>query len=109
MFYYFFMSNKFTLKFLWLEKVIGVALDQNVEHKSIPITEYFFWPRNDAWEDMRLELLTRSWISKNESILLLNEITEVINYWQEQSELNRKQDFSFVKDKFPSCDFLGHD
>nr|ALP86101.1 putative ribosomal protein 3 [Phacus orbicularis] len=103
------MINKFILKFLWLEKMIGVALDQNVNGKIIPVTEYFFWPRNDAWEDMRLELLTRSWVSKNESILILNQITEVINFWQEQSEVTRKEDFIFVREKFPFCVFLGQD
>lgn len=103
------LISKFILKFLWLEKVIGVALDQNINGKTIPLTEYFFWPRNDAWEDMRLELLNRPWISKNESILVLNQITEVINFWQEQTETNRKKDFSIVKDKFPNSVFLGHD
>lgn len=102
-------GDKFVLKFLWLEKVIGVALDQNVNGKTLPLTEYFFWPRNDAWEDIRLELLTRSWVSKNESILILNQITEVINFWQEQNEVTRKKDFLLAREKFPSCIFLGHD
>ena len=42
--------NKFILKFLWLEKSVAVALDQKVGDKTIPLTEYFFWPQKDAWE-----------------------------------------------------------
>ena len=46
--------SKFILKFLWLEKSIGVSLDQVVNQKSFPETEYFFWPRSDAWDDLRI-------------------------------------------------------
>ena len=34
--------SSYALRFLWLEKNIGVALDQKVGKMTIPVTEYFF-------------------------------------------------------------------
>nr|YP_010700396.1 putative ribosomal protein PSRP-3/Ycf65 [Phacus arnoldii]WCH63564.1 putative ribosomal protein PSRP-3/Ycf65 [Phacus arnoldii] len=101
--------SRFVLKFLWLEKSIAVGLDQRIGEKTCPLTEYFFWPRSDSWEDMRIDLSLKPWISQNDSILILNQITEVINYWQEKSESSRKKDLQKVKEKFPDCIFIGRD
>lgn len=103
------MTKKFLLKFLWLEKLIAVSLDQKVGERSTPITEFFFWPKTDAWEELRLDLERRSWISESESIVLLNQVTEVINFWQEKNEVNRKKELKAAKEKFPNCLFVGRD
>lgn len=100
--------DNFVLKFLWLEKSIAVSLDQRVAEKTTPLTEYFFWPQRDAWEEMKNFLESKTWISQANSILLLNQITEVINFWQEKDNLSKK-DISKVKEKFPYCLFVGYD
>lgn len=100
--------QKFVLKFLWLEKSIAVGLDQKIGEKTTPITEFFFWPRKDAWEELKIELEMKPWISQTESINLLNQTTEVINFWQEETEEDRKE-MNKVKEKFPDCLFIGHD
>lgn len=96
--------SKFVLKFLWLEKAIAVSLDQKVAEKTSPVTEYFFWPRKDAWEEMKLDLETKPWITKSDSISLLNQVTEVINFWQENNGL----DLVKVRARFPECIFIGY-
>nr|UXD06265.1 putative ribosomal protein PSRP-3/Ycf65 [Eutreptia sp. CCAC 1914B] len=100
------MAN-FKLKFLWLEKSIAFALDEKIGERVNPITEYFFWPRTDAWEELKLELEKKTWISSNESIEILNQTTEIINYWEEKNE-NKNIQLKEIEKKFPNCIFIGH-
>lgn len=102
------MEERFILKFLWLEKSIAVSLDQKVGEKTIPLTEYFFWPQKDAWEEMKIYLESENWISQNNAIMLLNQITEIINYWQEKENISQKE-FNDIKMKFSNCIFVGFD
>jgi 30S ribosomal protein 3 len=100
--------EKFILKFLWLEKSIAVSLDQKIAERSSPLTEYFFWPQEDAWEEMKMFLEQNNWISQLESINILNQVTEVINYWQEKDSL-KKKDIYAVRERFPNAKFTGYD
>lgn len=99
--------KKFLLKFLWLDRSIGVSLDQIIGDKSTPLTEYFFWPQKDAWEEIKIFLESKPWVSQTEAISLLNQITEVINYWQEKDGLS-KNDICKIKEKFTNCMFIGY-
>ncbi|KAF0890413.1 hypothetical protein E2562_002795 [Oryza meyeriana var. granulata] len=72
------------LKFIWMEKNIGIALDQLVPgYGSIPLSPYYFWPRKDAWEELRAKLEEKEWISQKQMIILLNQATDIINLWQQ--------------------------
>ncbi len=95
---------KFVLKFLWLEKSIAVAVDQRLGETTSPITEYFFWPRKDAWEELKNQLETKPWISQHEAITLLNQTTEMINYWQEEG---KTESLTKVQEKYPDYLFIG--
>ncbi|MBA0769929.1 hypothetical protein Gotri_018615 [Gossypium trilobum] len=71
------------LKFIWMEKDIGMALDQVIPgHGSIPLSPYYFWPRKDAWEELKVLLESKPWISHMQRIHLLNQATDIINLWQ---------------------------
>ena len=98
--------SKFVLKFLWLQKSVAVGLDQRVGERTTPLTEFFFWPQFDAWEEMKDFLESKSWIDQTESIFILNLITEVINFWQDKTDLERK-DLNLAKEKFPDVLFIG--
>ncbi|KAF6147139.1 hypothetical protein GIB67_036858 [Kingdonia uniflora] len=75
---------RLVLKFVWLEKNIGLALDQVIPgHGTIPLSPYYFWPRKDAWEELKIKLESKPWISQKRMIILLNQATDIINLWQQ--------------------------
>ncbi|XP_073145480.1 small ribosomal subunit protein cS23-like [Henckelia pumila] len=75
---------RLVLKFIWMEKNIGLALNQIIPgHGTVPLSPYFFWPRKDAWEELRATLESKPWISQKKMIILLNQATDVINLWQQ--------------------------
>ncbi|KAL4281695.1 hypothetical protein GQ457_03G012210 [Hibiscus cannabinus] len=75
---------RLVLKFIWMEKNIGVALDQVIPgHGTVPLSPYFFWPRKDAWEELKTTLESKPWISQKKMIILLNQATDIINLWQQ--------------------------
>ncbi|CAH1445505.1 unnamed protein product [Lactuca virosa] len=75
---------RLVLKFIWMEKNIGLGLDQVIPgHGSVPLSPYFFWPRKDAWEELKTTLESKPWISQKKMIILLNQATDIINLWQQ--------------------------
>ncbi|KAK1357512.1 30S ribosomal protein 3, chloroplastic [Heracleum sosnowskyi] len=75
---------RLVLKFVWMEKNIGLALDQVIPgHGSIPLSPYYFWPRKDAWEELKVMLERKPWISQKQVVILLNQATDIINLWQQ--------------------------
>ncbi|XP_058727248.1 small ribosomal subunit protein cS23-like [Vicia villosa] len=75
---------RLVLKFIWMEKNIGIALDQMVPgYGTVPLSPYYFWPRKDAWEELKELLESKPWISQKQMIILLNQATDIINLWQQ--------------------------
>lgn len=96
---------EYKLTFLWLEKNIAVAVDQvYARGQTSPLTEFFFWPRKDAWEELKAALEARPWINERDKVILLNRLTEVINFWQDETN---KPSVDDARTAFPDCSFSG--
>lgn len=96
--------SRFILKVLWLDKDVAIAVDQVVGKGSSPLTAYFFWPRNDAWQQLKDQLDSKTWIDETEKIEILNQVTEVVNFWQENGQ---KTTMAQAQEKFPEIVFSG--
>jgi 30S ribosomal protein 3 len=75
-------AQQLKLKVLWLKNVLGLALDQKVIKQSYPLTQYYFWPRTEAWDQLKLELDSKPWLSEKEKISTLNLATDIISHWR---------------------------
>jgi len=95
----------FALNFMWLEKALAIAVDQVFgPSQRSPLTEYFIWPKTDAWEELQTRLAEHTWIDDRERIMLMNRTTEVINFWQEEETRHTLEE---AREKFPECVFMG--
>ena len=98
--------EKFTLKILWLNDNIAFSVDHVIKQGYSPLTSYFFWPRHDAWSQIKNELESKPWISEDDKIEILNKATEIISYWQENI---RKKSVAEAQKRFPYLIFYGMD
>lgn len=94
------------LKVLWLESSISFAIDQGLGDKTIPLTDFYSWPKKDSWFLLKCDLERFTWVSESETVLMLNTVTNIINDWQLSSDLGSLK-VTNLKNKYPGVFFIG--
>nr|YP_009730861.1 putative plastid-specific 30S ribosomal protein [Cladosiphon okamuranus]QAY81097.1 putative plastid-specific 30S ribosomal protein [Cladosiphon okamuranus] len=75
-------DNIYVFKILWSKNYLGLAVDKKLQNNStMPITTFFFWPKKNGWQLLKEKLSYKPWMSKDDSINILNDYTIIINYW----------------------------
>ncbi len=94
------MNNKqfqLKLKVAWFKNFLGLAIDQVNLDNQYSLTPYYFWPRTEAWEQIKLELDSKSWLTKDEKIKILKTTGDVMSYWlsnrNTKTASNLREDF----------------
>ena len=47
----------------------------------MPLTTFYFWPREDGWKLLQAELISKPWMTEEQQTSILNGCTSLINYW----------------------------
>nr|YP_011007503.1 putative plastid-specific 30S ribosomal protein [Sporochnus bolleanus]WAM64932.1 putative plastid-specific 30S ribosomal protein [Sporochnus bolleanus] len=75
-------NNNYLFKIIWSKNYLGFAVDKILQNNlTLPLTTFFFWPKENGWELLKEELSYKPWISKNDSIDILNGYNLILNYW----------------------------
>jgi 30S ribosomal protein 3 len=78
------MDNKslqLKVEIAWFENFLGLAINLVGLKQQYFLTPYYFWPKTDAWEQLKLELDSKSWLTEEEKIHVLQTISNVMQYW----------------------------
>ncbi len=86
------MAFPIELKLVWQEQFLGLSLNQIIDNHSIPMTSYFIWPKTDAWEQLKFELDSKPWLQEAEKVMVLNNITRLMNQWREKRSISQLTD-----------------
>jgi 30S ribosomal protein 3 len=97
------MSGQLKLKILWAKNFLGLAIDQVNVKQNLPLTVYYFWPKTEAWEQLKLELECKPWIEDEERVSLLNAAAEIMNFWRESRSTVA---FQSIKDQYNNITFV---
>ena len=91
------------LKVLWVKNILGLGIDQQIIKQQYPLTIYYFWPRTEAWEQLKSELDSKSWLKKEEKIKILNLASDIMNHWRQYRDVDSVES---VKNKFLEASFI---
>ena len=88
-------STKLKLTTIWGKTFLGLAIEQVIGSYNFPITPYYFWPRTEAWKQLKLELELKTWIPQEEKIKILNSSAKLINFCMQ--EYQNKESIENIK------------
>jgi 30S ribosomal protein 3 len=97
------VNRQLKLKVVWFKNFLGLSIDQVILKQQYSLTPYYFWPRTEAWEQLKLELDSKLWLDKEEKIRILETTGDVMNYWL---TYRKQKNISDCKKDFQEVSFL---
>jgi len=91
------------LKIAWFKDFLGLAINQVQTNQKYSLTPYYFWPKTEAWEQLKLELDSRFWLTQDEKIEILKTASNVMDYWLSSRDT---KSFDSIKEIFPEIEIL---
>ena len=80
------------LKIAWFKNFLGLAIDQVNLDQRYSLTPYYFWPKTEAWEQLKLELDSKNWLTQKEKLDILKIASNVMEYWLSYRNKKTAQD-----------------
>jgi 30S ribosomal protein 3 len=82
-------QSKYLFKILWSKTYIGIAINEIYkENYNIPLTTFYFWPREEGWKLLKAELDSKPWIANQSKIEILNGYTNILHFWLKNVDKN---------------------
>jgi 30S ribosomal protein 3 len=78
------------IQVLRLDNSLGFAINQTTNKTKVALTPFYFWPINDAWQQIKLELESKYWLKEPERFKILNLVTQTINKWENSQVSNSR-------------------
>ena len=88
------------LKVAWFKNFLGLAIGQVNSSQHHFLTPYYFWPKTEAWEQLKLELNSKTWLTQEEKIRILKITRDVMEYWLSYRNTKTIEDFKEDFQKF---------
>jgi 30S ribosomal protein 3 len=73
---------QYLFKVLWSKTYVGIGINEIYKEKfNLPLTTFYFWPREDGWKLLKSELDNKPWMEEEVRLEILNGYTSIIKYW----------------------------
>jgi 30S ribosomal protein 3 len=70
--------SSLNLKLIVINNYIGISIDKEYGNRSCPLTPYYFWPISNTWEQIKIKLNSKPWITAEERIRILNAVSKIL-------------------------------
>lgn len=101
-------QSKYLFKVLWSKTYIGIAINEkHKENLDVPLTTFYFWPREEGWQLLKAELDSKPWINEKSKIEILNGYTTLLNFWLKNIHKTTKTKRPDTKNLSLNIDIVG--
>ena len=86
-------QDQLQIKIFWDKNFLGISLNQISFKHKFALTPYYFWPKIELLQQLKLELNSKLWLSKETKIETLKIVGNVMNYWLSYRKIKTVENF----------------